>query len=41
MQKENSFFFLFPSGSIFDEVKDTNKQAKYKIKKLQNGQKSH
>ena len=41
MQKENSFFFLFPSGSIFDEVKDTSKRAEYKIKKLQNGQKSH
>ena len=32
IQKENLFFFLFPSASIFGEAKDTNKWEKYKRK---------
>ena len=38
MQKENAFFFLFPSGSIFDEVKVTMfafENTKSQLKKRQ------
>lgn len=31
MQKENWFFFSLSSGSIFDNVRDTNKREQKKI----------